>query len=130
MEIPLTIHLFYLFWIWHKEKKRLVSENQFNYNFLDKSGNFHGKSNACHCYSFLGQAITIIIILTNQNKILENSRTTYSAQKSCMLFQNVLKTADRLVFTFTLFTTIELGFSMSHNKKDYLLLLSISRELS
>ena len=32
------------------------------------------KSNACHCYSFVGQEIIIIIILINQNKILENQK--------------------------------------------------------
>ena len=55
-----------------QRKKRLVSENQFNYKFLDKGGNFHGKPNACHCYSFVGQEIIITLILINQNKILEN----------------------------------------------------------
>ena len=55
-----------------QRKKRLVSENQFNYEFLDKGGNFHGKTNACCCYSFVGQEIIITLILINQNKILEN----------------------------------------------------------
>ena len=109
-----------------QRKKRLVSENQFNSKFLDKGGNFHGKTNACHCYNFVGSEITIILILINQKKISENcskkiqtfyrklvnSRTTYySAQKSCRLFQKILK-PGHLVFTFTQFTTAELGFSV------------------
>ena len=113
---------------------RLASENQFNCNFLGKGGNFHGKTNASHCYRFVGWGIIIILNfnkpkenftkLKNCSKKIQrfyrklvNSRTTYSAQKSCSIFQNILKTDDLLVFTFTLFTTIELGFSMSHNKR-------------
>ena len=113
-----------------QRKKRLVSENQFNSKFLEKGGNFHGKTNACHCYNFVGSEITIILILINQKKISENcskkiqtfyrklvnSRTTYSAQKSCRLFQKILKPLATL-FSLSLNLPPQNWVFLSYNKR-------------
>ena len=88
----------------------------------------------------------LVLILINQKKILENlkncskkiqifhrklvnSRTTYSAQKSCRLFQKI---KDRWPprFHFHSIYDHRIGFFYVTQQKDYLLPLSILREFS
>ena len=107
--------------------KRLFSKNHFNCNFLDKGVNVNGKTNACRCNCFVVSKpkenfrklkklfLRKFKYFNKKKKKILNSTTTYSTQKSCELFQKILKIAGHLLFT--LFNTIELGFSMSHNKR-------------